>query len=102
MVDGTLFLAKEDYVDYYHNLLTLRVKSTLELKVLDLRPRQADIVEGMNVIALGRDFDTRLLLDYSGKLNLEYPYYGCDELLRSTCSASAVFSSFNFLLSNIE
>ncbi|KAK1381400.1 hypothetical protein POM88_028144 [Heracleum sosnowskyi] len=84
MLDGTLLLAKEDYVDYYHNLLTLKVNSTVELKVLDLRSRQADIVEGMNVIALGRNFDTRSLLDFSGKIYLEYPHCGCDEILRST------------------
>ncbi|KAK1381398.1 hypothetical protein POM88_028142 [Heracleum sosnowskyi] len=83
--DGTLLLAKEDYVDYYYNLLTLKVKSTVELNVVDLRSKEADIVDGMNVIAMGRDFDTCSLLDFSGKLYLENPHCGCDEILRSTC-----------------
>lgn len=98
MADGTLFLAKEDYVDYHHNLLTLKVKSTLEPKVVDLRSRQADIVDGMNVIALGRSFDSCLLFDKTGELYLEYPNFGCEELLRSTCGFSEVFSLFLFCL----
>lgn len=99
MTDGTLLLAKEDYVDYYHNVLTLKVKSTVELKVYDLRSKQAEIVKGMNVIALGRNFDTYSLVDNNGNLNQEYPSFGCDELLRSSC-ATAVISFF--LLSYIE
>ncbi|KAK1380444.1 hypothetical protein POM88_027188 [Heracleum sosnowskyi] len=85
MVDGTLLLAKEDRVDYYYNLLTLKVKSTVELSVVDLKSRQADIVDGMHVIALGRSFYDYALCDYSGKLYLEYPKFGCNELLTSTC-----------------
>lgn len=97
-IDGTLFLAKEDYVDYHYNLLILKVKSTIELKVVDLRCRQADVVEGMNVIALGRAFHTCLLFDTTGELYLEYPNFGCEELLRSTCGFSKVFSLFLFYL----
>ncbi|XP_074369648.1 putative protease Do-like 14 isoform X1 [Apium graveolens] len=89
MTDGTLLLAKEDYVDYYHNVLTLKVKSTIESKVFDLRSSQAEIVEGMNVIALGRNFDTCALVDNNGDLNLEYPNFGCGELLKSTCATAA-------------
>lgn len=98
MADGTLFLATEDYVDYHHNLLTLKVKSTIELKFVDLRCRQADIVDGMNVIALSRAFDTCLLFDTTGELYLEYPNFGCEELLRSTCGFSKVFCLFLFCL----
>lgn len=96
LTDGTLLLAKEDYVDYYHNLLTLKVNSTVELKVLDLRSKQADIVEGMNVTALGRNFDTLSLLDFSGKLYLEFPHCGCNEILRSTLRTTVVFYFFHF------
>ncbi|XP_017223395.1 putative protease Do-like 14 isoform X1 [Daucus carota subsp. sativus] len=88
--DGTLFLAREDYVDYHHNLLTLKIKSTIELKVVDLRCRQAEYVERMSVIALGRDFQTCLPFDYVGELSLAFPNYGCDELLMSTCRFSEI------------
>lgn len=87
-VDGTMLLAKEDRVDYYYNLLTLKVKSTVELSVVDLKSRQADIVEGMDVIALGRSFNNYYMCQYTGELYLAYPYFGCDELLTSTCRAS--------------
>lgn len=90
MVDGTLLLAKEDRVDYYYNLLTLKVKSTFERSALDLESRQADIVEGMDVIALGRSFNDYSLCEYSGELYLEYPNFGCNELLTSTCRTSEV------------
>ncbi|KAL1807224.1 hypothetical protein ACET3Z_030292 [Daucus carota] len=88
--DGTLFLAREDYVDYHHNLLTLKIKSTIELKVVDLRCRQAEYVERMSVIALGRAFQTCLPSDYVGELSLAYPNFGCDELLMSTCKFSEI------------
>lgn len=99
MADGTLLLAKEDRVDYYYKLLTRKVKSTTELNVVDLRSRQADIVEGMNVIALGRLFFTYSLCDYTGELYLKYPYFGCNELLTSTCRTSEVFlDSYYFMI----
>ncbi|XP_017223398.1 putative protease Do-like 14 isoform X1 [Daucus carota subsp. sativus] len=88
--DGTLFLAREDYVDYHYNLLTLKIKSTIELKVVDLRCRQAEYVERMSVIALGRAFQTCLPFDYVGELSLASPNYGCDELLMSTCKFSEI------------
>lgn len=92
LADGTLLLGKEDYVDYYHNLLTLKVKSTTELNFVDLRSKEAvceDLVDGMTVISLARMFPLCSLSDYAGELCLEYPYFGCQELLRSTCHVSA-------------
>ncbi|KAL6566158.1 hypothetical protein OROGR_001773 [Orobanche gracilis] len=86
MEDGTLHLAREDHVDYYNNLLTLKLKSRIELKVVDLRC-QGDIVERTSVIALGRSFCTHVLCDFPGELYKQYPYFGCEELLRSTCHA---------------
>ncbi|KAK1381579.1 hypothetical protein POM88_028323 [Heracleum sosnowskyi] len=88
--DGTLLLAAEDYVDLYHNLIILKVKSDVEVKVVDLMAKQEDIVGGMNVCALGRSFYTSSLIDSPGKLHLEDPLFGCDELLRSTCNISMI------------
>ncbi|XP_057520535.1 putative protease Do-like 14 [Amaranthus tricolor] len=88
LADGTLLLGKEDYVDYHHNLLTLRVKSTMEIKAVDLRSKQVDwddLVDGMKVTTLGRMFPFCSLFDHGGELLLQYPYFGCGELLRSSC-----------------
>ncbi|CAO2831521.1 unnamed protein product [Amaranthus hypochondriacus] len=88
LTDGTLLLGKEDYVDYYHNLLTLRVKSTMEIKAVDLRSKQVDwddLVDGMKVTTLGRMFPYCSLIDRGGDLLLQYPYFGCGELLMSSC-----------------
>ncbi|KAK1381473.1 hypothetical protein POM88_028217 [Heracleum sosnowskyi] len=85
IADGTLLLGKEDHVDFYHNLLTLKVKSKVELEAVDLRSRQANIVDGMEVISLGRSLYTSTLYDSIGKLYMERPNFGCDELLRSSC-----------------
>ncbi|WOH02566.1 hypothetical protein DCAR_0521955 [Daucus carota subsp. sativus] len=85
MGDGTVLFGKEDQVDFYHNLLTLKVKSKVELEVLDLRSRQAQIVHGMEVISLGRSFYSSCLYDSFGNLYEEHPNFGCDELLKSSC-----------------
>lgn len=99
IADGTLLLAKEDHVDFHHNLLILKVKSKVELEVVDLRSRQADIVDGMEVISLGRSFYTLALYDSIGKLYEEHPNFGCEDLLRSSCGIREVFTLF--LLSNV-
>lgn len=96
IADGTLLLGKEDHVDFYHNLLTLKVKSKVELEVIDLRSRQAGIVDGMEVISLGRSFFTSTLYDSIGKLYEERPNFGCDELLSSSCGIREVFTLFLF------
>ncbi|KAK1381576.1 hypothetical protein POM88_028320 [Heracleum sosnowskyi] len=88
--DGTLLLATKDNVDYYHNLITLKVKSAIELKVVDLAAKKADIVGGMDVCALGRSFYTCTLTNSPGELHLQNPLFGCDDLLRSTCSVSVI------------
>ncbi|KAK1381610.1 hypothetical protein POM88_028354 [Heracleum sosnowskyi] len=85
MADGTLLLAKEEHVDYYHNLLTLKVNPTLEPGVVDLRSRRANIVDGMKVISLSREFNNSVLRDSIGELSLERAKFGCDELLTSNC-----------------
>ncbi|KAK1381426.1 hypothetical protein POM88_028170 [Heracleum sosnowskyi] len=85
MADGTLLLAKEEHVDYYYNLLTLKVKPIVEPEVVDLRSRQTDAVDGMKVISLARSFFTSTLYDSSGKLNECLPYFGCCELLTADC-----------------
>ncbi|KAK1381432.1 hypothetical protein POM88_028176 [Heracleum sosnowskyi] len=85
MADGTLLLAKEEHVDYYYNILTLKVKPIVEPEVVDLRSRQVDVVDGMKVISLGRSFFTSTLYDSSGKLYDYPPYFGCCELLTSDC-----------------
>ncbi|KAK1385411.1 hypothetical protein POM88_023146 [Heracleum sosnowskyi] len=85
MADGTLLLAKEEHVDYYYNLLTLKVKPIVEPEVVDLRSRQTDVVDGMKVISLARSFFTSTLYDSSGNLNECLPYFGCCELLTADC-----------------
>ncbi|KAK1381440.1 hypothetical protein POM88_028184 [Heracleum sosnowskyi] len=86
MEDGSLHLAKEEQVDYYHSLLTLKVKSLEQPKVVDLRCH-GDIVEGTSVIVLGRSFSAYMFCDYPGEIYEENPHFGCGELLRSTCYA---------------
>lgn len=88
MADGTLLLAREEHVDYYHNLLTLKVSSSVEVEVVDLRCRQADIVDGMKVTSLGRDINNSVLLDVTGELSEARSRFGCDELLSSSCVIS--------------
>lgn len=77
-------------MNFYHNLITLKVKSAIELKAVDLAAKQADIVGGMNVCALGRSFYSLSLTNSPGELHLQNPLFGCDDLLRSTCSVSVV------------
>lgn len=70
----------------------------VEPEVVDLRSRQANIVDAMHVISLGRSFYTHSLYDFHGNLYPRMsPKFGCDELLRSTCYTFQVF--FLFLLS---
>nr|XP_017253191.1 PREDICTED: uncharacterized protein LOC108223434 isoform X2 [Daucus carota subsp. sativus] len=85
MADGTLLLAKEDHVDYYYNLLTLKVKPVVEPEVVDLRSRQAGIVDGMNVISFGRSLLTFTLYGDRGKLSEYPPSFGCYELSATNC-----------------
>lgn len=85
MADGTLYLAKEDNVYYYLNLLTLKIHSTVELETAYLSP--VGIVEEMDVHAVGRFFYPHTLCDHStpGKVYLDQPFFGCNELLKTTC-----------------
>lgn len=87
MANGQLFLAREDHVDFYNNILTLKIKSEAELKVAELR---GDIVPegGMRVVAVGRTFYTYSFIDYEGELYQGYPDFGSHELVRSSCSTS--------------
>lgn len=99
MADGTLLLAKEDHVDYYYNLLTLKVKPIVEPEVVDLRSRQAGVVDGMEVISLGRCFLASTLYHSRGKLSEYPPYFGCCELSKTDCGIPEVISLF--LLSHL-
>ncbi|KAL2903848.1 Serine protease Do-like HtrB, partial [Bienertia sinuspersici] len=63
LFDGTLLLGKEDYVDYYHNLLTLKVVCE-------------DLSDGMSVISLGREFYSCCLLNRPGELTVVRPWFG--------------------------
>ena len=85
MADGTLLLAKEDHVDYYYNLLTLKVKPVVEPEVVDLRSRQAGVVDGMKVISFGRSLLTSTLYGDRGKLFEYPPSFGCYELSATDC-----------------
>uniref|UniRef100_A0A164XCM1 PDZ domain-containing protein n=1 Tax=Daucus carota subsp. sativus TaxID=79200 RepID=A0A164XCM1_DAUCS len=84
MADGTLLLAKEEYVDYSYNLLSIKVKPMVEPKVVDLISGQ-DLVDGMKVISLSRSFFTTAFYSSVGKLCEYPPSFGCSELLTTDC-----------------
>ncbi|KAK1380450.1 hypothetical protein POM88_027194 [Heracleum sosnowskyi] len=91
LANGTLLLAKEHNVDYYLNLVTLKVHSTVELKAANLLPTEI-VEEEMDLYAVGRSFFTHTLSDYCvpGKLYLDQPLFGCNELLTTTCRAYTI------------
>ena len=67
----------------------------MEIKAVDLKSKQVDwddLVDGMKVTTLGRMFPFCSLFDHGGELLLQYPYFGCGELLRSSCHVHPVFS----------
>ncbi|KAK1402535.1 hypothetical protein POM88_002140 [Heracleum sosnowskyi] len=86
LANGKILLAEEDYVDYYNNIVTLKVNSDTTLKPVE---RDVETVEGV-VVALGREFYTCKLLESSGVICKDHPYFGCELLVSSTCSGSEV------------
>lgn len=90
MADGTLFLAREHHVDYYLNVVTLKIHSNVEVEAVNLL--NTEVVEEMDVYAVGRFFCPHSLCDFStpGKLYFDQPCFGCNELLKSTCRAYKV------------
>ncbi|KAL1807243.1 hypothetical protein ACET3Z_030311 [Daucus carota] len=95
MCDGTLLLAKEEYADFYNNILIVKVKSQVELKALDLTnstdagwERSADAVK--NVAVVGRSFFSYAFQDSVGELDGEYGSFGCHKLLRTSCYAPQI------------
>lgn len=93
MADGSLLLAKEEYIDYSYNLLTIKVKPLVEPEVVDLISGQ-DLVDGMKVISLGRSFFTSAFYASVGKLYEYPPSFGCSELLTTDCGIPEVISLF--------
>jgi hypothetical protein len=83
-----MLLAQEDYVDYYHNIVTFKVNSHAKLRPLNLSP--LTIQKDIEVVALARDFCTCKLSESGGLLRPDYPYFGCEQLLSSTCSSGQV------------
>ncbi|XP_074338145.1 uncharacterized protein LOC141675509 isoform X1 [Apium graveolens] len=88
--DGNILLAEEDYVDFCHNIITLKVSSDAKLEPVDLDLPSPEIEEGIEVVSLSRDFHTCSLLEGSRIINIDYPYFGCEQLVSSTCSGSEV------------
>lgn len=89
LANGNILLAEEHYVDYYLNIVTLKVKSDVKLKPVEQYPYSLETVEG-DVVALARDFYTCKLVTCSGLIRMEYPYFGCENLVSSTCSGGKV------------
>jgi hypothetical protein len=88
-----MLLAEEDYVDYYHNIVTFKVKSDAKLRPLDLYSPLENL-EGVEVVALDRDFCTCKLSESCGLFRKDYPYFGCEQLASSTCRTTRVSTSF--------
>jgi hypothetical protein len=84
-----MLLAQEDYVDYYHNIVTFKVNSDAKLRPLNLSP-PLPIQQDIEVVALARNFCTCKLSESCGLLRGDYPYFGCEQLLSSTCSSGQV------------
>lgn len=90
--NGKILLAEEQYVDFYHNIMTLEVTSDAKLKPVDVYEQlhSPEIKEGIDVVALSRDFYTCSLVESRGVVHIDYPYFGCEQLVSSTCSGSEV------------
>lgn len=86
---GKIIFAEEQYVDYYHNIMTLKISSNAKLKTIELySPLSTE--EGVEVVALSRDFYTCRLSESSGTIHSDYPYFGCELLGSSTCVGNEV------------
>ncbi|XP_045826047.1 uncharacterized protein LOC123918127 isoform X2 [Trifolium pratense] len=93
LANGKMLLAEEDYVDYYHNIVTFKVNSNVKLIPLDLfspvdllRPLDSySNLQGVEVVALARDFYTCELTESCGLFSRDYPCFGCVQLASSTC-----------------
>ncbi|XP_017230937.1 uncharacterized protein LOC108205474 isoform X2 [Daucus carota subsp. sativus] len=88
LANGKLLEAVEDYVDYYHNIATFKVKSDAKLKPVDLCCVETS--DGDEVFALRRDFHNCKLSETGGSIHHDHPYFGCEQLLSSTCRSSQV------------
>lgn len=86
---GKILLAEEHYVDYYHNIMTLKVSSDAKLDTVELYSLPS-FEEGVEVVALSRDFYTCRLSESSGTIHTDYPYFGCELLGSSTCVGTEV------------
>jgi hypothetical protein len=69
--------------------VTFKVKSDAKLRPLDIYSPLENL-EGVEVVALERDFYTCKLSESCGLLRGDYPYFGCEQLLSSTCSSGQV------------
>ncbi|KAK1402587.1 hypothetical protein POM88_002192 [Heracleum sosnowskyi] len=84
--NGKILLAEEHYVDYYHNIMTLKFSSDVQLKHVELSSSPPEELEGTQAVALRRDFYNCNLSETSGIIHKDYPYFGCDQLISSTCA----------------
>ncbi|WJX66655.1 hypothetical protein P8452_51192 [Trifolium repens] len=94
LANGKILLAEEDYVDYYHNIVTFKVKSDAKLRPLDIYSPLENL-EGVEVVALERDFYTCKLSENCGLFCKDYPYFGCELLASSTCGGNQYVELLN-------
>ncbi|KAK1402573.1 hypothetical protein POM88_002178 [Heracleum sosnowskyi] len=88
LANGKILLAEEHFVDYYHNIAIFKVSSDVKLKPAELDSPPLETLEGVEVVALGRNFHNCKLSESSGLIRLDYPYFGCEFLSSSTCSST--------------
>lgn len=101
LANGKILLGEEDYVDHYNNIVTLKAESDATLKPVESISSPVETI-GEFVVALGREFYTCKLLESSGVIRTDHPYFGCEQLLSSTCSGSEVsISHRHFVLCRV-
>ncbi|XP_010685117.2 uncharacterized protein LOC104899600 [Beta vulgaris subsp. vulgaris] len=85
-VNGMIEVGEEDFVDFYHNLMTVKVKCLTNVKAVSIDTAQ-EVEDGTEVVSVGRGF-LGTLVEGRGILHKEYPYFGCQELWGSNCQGS--------------
>jgi hypothetical protein len=73
--------------------VTFKVKSDAKLRPLDIYSPLENL-EGVEVVALERDFYTCKLSENCGLFRKDYPYFGYELLASSTCRGNQVSTSF--------
>ncbi|KAK1402582.1 hypothetical protein POM88_002187 [Heracleum sosnowskyi] len=89
LASGKILLAEENYVDFYNNIVTLKVNSDAPLIPFESYLNPLETVDGV-VVALGREFYNYKLSESSGLIRKDHPYFGCELLVSSTCGDGEV------------